>query len=222
MREQRFLLGTGLLLLTYYLIFNVIMELRMFDTSSDAVFYGTLLSLIFLEGVGASCLLYRSGRGRQVSAFRFRWSYLAALFVSLVLLFSWIFLATQVFHRTQNGQAVMETASSLTGWTYILVRFVYTCLLGPITEEVVFRGLVMTALAPYRRFYLDVLVSSCLFSLIHVLQHGWVLTDFITYFGFGLILGGLLRYTRSLAWPLAAHILWNTFLLVVGLLVFGY
>lgn len=80
----------------------------------------------------------------------------------------------------------------------------------------------MTSLSSYRRFGIDLIISSSVFSLGHILQHGWVMTDFISYFIPGLMFGALLRYTRSLAWPLAAHILWNTFLLVVGLLVFGY
>ena len=116
----------------------------------------------------------------------------------------------------------MKEAANLTGISYFLMRILYGSLIAPIVEELVFRGLLMTALSKFKKYYIDVVVSSTLFSLIHVLQYGWVLTDFIVYAGAGLLLSMLFRYTRSVYWPMALHILWNTFLIVVSLLVFGY
>lgn len=222
MREKKFYLGTLVALASYYLIINVIMKWSVFDTVSDNVYNEIFVVLILLEGIGASWLLWSSERGRNIRCFRFRWSYLGALLLSLILLFLWAQVSSIIFPPTQNGQAAMGLASELTGFAYISVRFFLTCLIGPIAEEVVFRGLVMTALEPYKKFYLDVFISSCLFSFIHVLQHGWVMTDFILYFGMGSIFGGLFYYTRSIYWSIAAHILWNSFLVVVSILVFGY
>ena len=116
----------------------------------------------------------------------------------------------------------MKEAANLTGISYFIMRILYGSLIAPIVEELVFRGLLMTALSKFKKHYIDVVVSSTLFSLIHVLQYGWVLTDFIVYAGAGLLFGMLFRYTRSVYWPPALHILWNTFLIVVSLLVFGY
>ena len=116
----------------------------------------------------------------------------------------------------------MKEVANLTGISYFIMRILYGSLIAPIVEELVFRGLLMTSLSRFKKYYLDVVVSSTLFSLIHVLQYGWVLTDFIVYAGAGLLFGMLFRYTRSVYWPMALHILWNTFLIVVSLLVFGY
>ena len=116
----------------------------------------------------------------------------------------------------------MKEAANLTGISYFVMRILYGSLIAPIVEELVFRGLLMTALSKFKNYYLDVVVSSTLFSLIHVLQYGWALTDFIVYAGAGLLICMLFRYTRSVYWPMALHILWNTFLIIASLLVFGY
>lgn len=117
---------------------------------------------------------------------------------------------------------MMKEAANLTGISYFIMRILYGSLIAPIVEELVFRGLLMTALSKFKKYYVDVVVSSALFSLIHVLQYGWVLTDFIVYAGAGLLFCMLFRNTRSVYWPMVLHILWNTFLIVVSLLVFGY
>ena len=78
----------------------------------------------------------------------------------------------------------------------------------------------MTSLSKFKNYYIDVLVSAAIFGAMHVLQHGWITTDFILYFVMGLIFCMMFRYTRSIYWTIALHASWNTFLLIVSLLVF--
>lgn len=137
-------------------------------------------------------------------------------------MFLWVNITTRIFPSTQNGNTIREVATNLTGMSYFVIRILYGSLIAPVVEEFVFRGLLMTALSKFKKYYVDVIVSSTLFSLIHILQHGWVITDFIVYAGVGLLFGILFRYTRSIYWPMALHILWNSFLIIVSLLVFGY
>ncbi|HGI6081209.1 TPA: lysostaphin resistance A-like protein, partial [Streptococcus pneumoniae] len=115
-----------------------------------------------------------------------------------------------------------EVATSLTGISYFVTRILYTSIIAPVSEEVVCRGLLMTSLSKVNRYYLDVLVSAAIFGAMHVLQYGWITTDFIKYFGMGLIFCMMFRYTRSIYWAIALHASWNSFLLIVTLLVFGY
>jgi len=117
---------------------------------------------------------------------------------------------------------MMKEAANLTGISYFVMRILYGSLIAPIVEELVFRGLLMTALSKFKKYYIDVVVSSTLFSLIHVLQHGWITTDFILYFVMGLIFCMMFRCTHSIYWTIALHASWNTFLLIVSLLVFGF
>jgi len=221
-KETKFYLTTVLIIVTYYLIFNCVARLEFVDQLSDFGFYGLQILLIALEGIVATVILVKSQRWKEYGRFQFRWSYLGIFFLSFILMFLWVNITTRIFPSTQNGSAIKETVANLTGISYFVTRILYGSLIAPIVEELVFRGLLMIALSKFKKYYIDVIISSTLFSLIHVLQYGWVLTDFIVYAGAGLLFGMLFRYTRSVYWPMALHIVWNTFLIVVSLLVFGY
>ena len=221
-KDKKFYLSTVLIIVTYYLIFNCVARLEFVDQLSDFGFYGLQILLIVLEGIAATVVLVKSQGWKECGRFQFRWAYLGVFFLFFILMFVWVNLTTLIFPSTQNGSEMMKEAANLTGISYFIMRILYGSLIAPIVEELVFRGLLMTALSKFKKYYVDVVVSSTLFSLIHVLQYGWVLTDFIVYAGAGLLFGMLFRYTRSVYWPMALHILWNTFLIVVSLLVFGY
>ena len=220
--ETKFYLGTILVLMSYYLIFSLVVRLEFVDQLSDFGFYGIQILLIVIEGIASTVLLVKSQRWKDYGRFQFRWSYLGIFFLSFILMFLWVNIMTRIFPSTQNGSAIVKEAANLTGISYFVTRILYGSLIAPIVEELVFRGLLMTALSKLKKYYIDVIVSSTLFSLIHVLQYGWVLTDFIIYAGAGLLLCMFFRYTRSVYWSIALHILWNSFLIIVSLLVFGY
>ena len=220
--ETKFYLGTILVLMSYYLIFSLVVRLEFVDQLSDFGFYGIQILLIVIEGIVATVILVKSQRWKEYGRFQFRWSYLGIFFLSFILMFLWVNITTRIFPSTQNSSAIKEAVANLTGISYFVTRILYGSLIAPIVEELVFRGLLMTALSKFKKYYIDAIISSALFSLIHVLQYGWVLTDFIVYAGAGLLLCIHFRYTRSIYWSMALHILWNTFLIIVSLLVFGY
>ena len=221
-KETKFYLTTVLIIATYYLIFNFVARLEFVNQLSDFGFYGLQILLIVLEGIAATVVLVKSQGWKECGRFQFRWSYLGVFFLSFFLLFVWANLATRIFPRTQNGSAVVEVATSMTGLSYVIMRVLYGSLIAPVAEEVVCRGFVMTSLSKFKNYYIDVLVSAVIFGAMHVLQHGWITTDFILYFVMGLIFCMMFRYTRSIYWAIALHASWNTFLLIVSLLVFGY
>lgn len=90
----------------------------------------------------------------------------------------------------------------------MLIRYVYACLLAPIVEELVFRDLVMTALAPYQKYKLDMLVSASLFSLSHVWAAWLGFAKLYRLLGTGpAILCGLALYQIDLlGYPSACHL----------------
>lgn len=222
MKEVKFHLATGLLILTYYLIFNVTSDLDFMVALSDNMYYVFQVLLVLILGTIATIAFVKSEHWKECGRFQFRWSYLGVFLLSFFLLFVWANLTTYIFSRTQNGSTVVEVATSLTGISYFVTRILYTSIIAPVSEEVVCRGLLMTSLSKVNRYYLDVLVSAAIFGAMHVLQYGWITTDFIKYFGMGLIFCMMFRYTRSIYWAIALHASWNSFLLIVTLLVFGY
>ncbi|CAG6048942.1 putative metal-dependent membrane protease [Streptococcus pneumoniae] len=189
---------------------------------SDNMYYVFQVLLVLILGTIATIAFVKSEHWKECGRFQFRWSYLGVFLLSFFLLFVWANLTTYIFPRTQNGSTVVEVATNLTGISYFVTRILYTSIIAPVSEEVVCRGLLMTSLSKVKRYYLDVLVSAAIFGAMHVLQYGWITTDFIKYFGMGLIFCMMFRYTRSIYWAIALHASWNSFLLIVTLLVFGY
>ena len=169
----------------------------------------------------AVTLLVKSRRWDLYGKFTFKASYLAVFVLVFLAHFLWDMSSAAVFPPTKNSIALAEISSDLSGWALVLIRYVYACLLAPIVEELVFRDLVMTALAPYQKYKLDMLVSASLFSLSHVWQHGWDLPSFIVYLVPGLLFCAVLRYTKSIYWAILQHATWNSFLTLVSLLVSG-
>ena len=221
-KETKFYLTTVLIIAAYYLIFNFVARLEFVNQLSDFGFYSLQILLIVFEGIAATVVLVKSQGWKECGRLQFRLAYMGVLFILFILMFFLVNIKNKFFNITQNGNEMMKEAANLTGISYFIMRILYGSLIAPIVEELVFRGLLMTVLSKFKKHYIDVGISSTLFSLIHVLQYGWVLTDFIVYAGAGLLFCMLFRYTRSVYWPMALHILWNTFLIVVSLLVFGY
>ncbi len=222
MKEMKFHLATGLLILASYLIFNVVMHPDFTSTFSDEIYYVFQVLLVFILGTVATIIFVKSEHWKECGRFQFRWPYLGVFILSFFLLFVWVNLATLIFPRTQNGSAVVEVATSMTGISYFITRVLYGSIIAPVAEEIMCRGFLMTSLSKFKNYYIDVLVSAAIFGAMHVLQYGWITTDFILYFVMGLIFCMIFRYTRSIYWTIALHASWNTFLLIVSLLVFGF
>ena len=147
MKEMKFHLATGLLILTNYLIFNVIPDLDFTGALSDEMYYVLQVLLVLILGTVATIIFVKSEHWKECGRFQFRWSYLGVFFLSFFLLFVWANLATRIFPRTQNGSTVVEVATSLTGISYFITRIVYTCIIAPVAEESVCRGFLMTSLS---------------------------------------------------------------------------
>ena len=134
--------------------------------------------------------------------------------------FLWDMFSVEVFPPTKNSIALAEVSSGLSGWALVLIRYVYACLLAPIVEELVFRDLVMTALASYQKYKLDMLVSASfvqpprmsgsMVGICQALSSTWYRACY---------------FVRSCAIPnrstILQHASWNSFPTLVSLLVSG-
>ena len=100
--------------------------------------------------------------------------------------------------ETQNA----HSESILNG--SIVVAVIYTVILAPICEELIFRGLMLSALSRILPKWASVLAVAVIFGLIHSFPIG-----FIYAFSLGLLLGWLYFYTGSLVPCIIAHALFN-------------
>lgn len=170
-----------------------------------------VINTLLADGIAlavAFLLLRRAGRPAPD---RRRWASvgfaLVAYLTFLPLLFC-LMVALTVFlrmiHASPAPQPVFtlflsETRSSVLGWLLVLVAVV-----GPIAEEVFFRGLVYRWLRVRWGVLRALFFSALLFALLH--------TDavaFVPIFALGLLFGWVYEQTGTLVAPVAIHILHN-------------
>ena len=176
---------------------------------SDFAFYLSRLMLHFLVVLLALIAMIWSGKWQQINSRKFKGSYLFYSFLALLAFFVWNFVKAILFPPTQNAISYQLDLPTFTGPTAFLMYFFYPVIVGPIFEEMIYRGLVMTALEKGKKWGLDMLGSAALFGILHISSHGWVLTDFFVYMGSGLIMAVFFRVTKSIYWPIGLHIVDN-------------
>ena len=178
---------------------------------SDMMLNFLVILLVFIFMVGA-------GKWQQINSRKFKVSYLFYSFLALLAFFVWNFVTFFIFPSTQNEISYQLDLPTFTGATAFLMYFFYPVIAGPIFEEMIYRGLVMTALEKGKKWGLDVLGSAALFGILHISSHGWVLTDFFVYMGGGLIMAVFFRVTKSIYWPIGLHIVNNAIAQILPLL----
>jgi hypothetical protein len=99
-------------------------------------------------------------------------------------------------------------------WYHLTVIFISVCIIGPISEEILFRGYLFNKLYEKKGYLFSLIVSSIIFSLFHV-DPNFYHTIFL--FISGIILGFLFKRTNSLFIPILFHILWNLFVTITSL-----
>ena len=172
-------------------------------------YYFSDMMLNFLVVLLAIIVMIWSGKWQKINSRKFRGSYLFYSFLALLAFVIWNFVTFYLFPSTKNEIAYQLDVPTFTGATAFLMYFFYPVIAGPIFEEMIYRGLVMTALEKGKKWGLDVLGSAALFGILHISNHGWVLTDFFVYMGGGLIFAVLFRVTKSIYWPIGLHIVYN-------------
>ena len=122
----------------------------------------------------------------------------------------WLITGAQAFASAAPQQPAAEQAPA--GLLVSASLLLYTSILGPLAEEIFFRGLLFRRLLRFCSLPLAALCASASFGLLHFDPVGHGLT--------GLVMVVLSLRTRSLWAPLIAHALNNTlFLAVLALLV---
>lgn len=203
-----FIIATLLVLADQFLI-RLVLRSDLVTGLSDFAYYLSDMMLNFLVVLFALIAMIWSGKWQQIKSRKFKGSYLFYFFLALLAFVIWNFVTFFLFPPTRNEIAYQLDVPTFTGVTAFLMYFFYPVIAGPIFEEIIYRGLVMTALEKGKKLGLDVLGSAILFGVLHISNHGWVLTDFFVYMGGGLIFAVLFRVTKSIYWPIGLHIVYN-------------
>ena len=145
--------------------------------------------------------------GRKMLELKWKWRYL----VYLLLAYGVSYLSDIVFSfltPATSNQIALNELIEMTGRQELLYFLLITCLLGPIAEEFVYRGVLMNTFLKDSPWYGDVLLSACVFGYVHV-SSGLTPLAFFTYASGGAICAFLYRKTHSLYYPILLHILIN-------------
>ena len=144
------------------------------------------------------------------------WYTVLTVFVT-VLCISFNFQTARHVQSTSEGWAVLigysETNFAELG-LYLTLFF-----LGPLMEELIYRGLFQHAFFKHSRFGLDLLLPSILFALPHFSSLPSLLDIFI-FATSGVIFASLTRYTKSIYPSYAVHVINNIFATLPFLMTF--
>ncbi len=111
------------------------------------------------------------------------------------------------YMRPDWGQQMedLQRMEGIVGNEFSVLTIVYTCIVGPVMEELVVRGLMLHYLKKALPAWLAILVQASFFAVIHV-SFLMMCYTFIV----GLIFGVIAHKTGSIVWTSLAHIILNT------------
>ncbi len=183
------------------------------DSESRAAVYGVMIILqlaVFCVPSVVFCGFRGRGYiGRLGLALPHRKTFPVIAFGTLFLILASCVLKFGIFHFAYDssayslyGSSISVNTESFGEWLLMLLSL---AILPAITEEFVFRGIIMHE---YRMCgaLLPMLISALFFAFIH-----FDLKQFPIYFVMGMILGWLAFLTKSLWAPVAAHLIYNLF-----------
>jgi len=89
------------------------------------------------------------------------------------------------------------------------------------TEEILYRGILYRLFEEWTNTGIALLVSSFLFSIMHLSNDNYNIYSFLAIIAGGMIMGLIYTKTRSLWWPIAAHFFWNYTQIFMGIRLSG-
>ena len=132
----------------------------------------------------------------------------------LVLLVALAVKATQWFHLTPPVEPIQELVFQEQRGEVLGLVLLLACVIGPVAEELFFRGVLYPAIRKRTSRLAATLLSGAAFSLVHTNVVG-----FLPIMALGCLLAHLYESTGSLASPLAVHIVHNSLLMSLALVL---
>ena len=167
-----------------------------------------LILLLMESGVLFLAVLHlKVFEGRKIMQFKWQPRYFIYLLLGYIILYMSDFLFSYLLSPSSNQISLNETVEMM-GRQELPYFLLMVCFIGPIAEELIYRGVLMTTFFKNSPWYGDVLLSAIIFGYIHI---DFALTPlaFFIYASGGVILALLYRKTHSLYYPILLHILIN-------------
>ena len=164
--------------------------------------------LLMESGVLLSAVIYLLVfAGKKTFHFKCQLRYFIYLLLGYIILYMSDFLFSYLLSPSSNQISLNETVEMM-GRQELPYFLLMVCFIGPIAEELIYRGVLMTTFFKNSPWYGDVLLSAIIFGYTHI---DFALTPlaFFIYASGGVILALLYRKTHSLYYPILLHILIN-------------
>ncbi|MCP1639080.1 membrane protease YdiL (CAAX protease family) [Streptococcus gallinaceus] len=187
---------------------NMILSLDFIQKLSEFNYQFIQSILTLIIGIFATWIIWKYGN-REIFQFQFKGSYIGYFILFLICHIIWTIITALCFPVTQNQSGILDLLSTSDSTTNILVIF-SIILISPFCEEMVYRGIIMEIFKPFKKYYLDIVASVVLFSLLHILWNGLQITDFMSYLAPGIILSIYFRKTKCIYYPIIYHTFWNS------------
>ena len=167
-----------------------------------------LILLLMESGVLFLAVLHlKVFEGRKIMQFKWQPRYFIYLLLGYIISYMSDFLLSYFIPSSSNQISLNETIEMI-GRQELPYFLLIVCFIGPIAEELIYRGVLMTTFFKNSPWYGDILLSAIIFGCIHI---NFALTPlaFFIYASGGLILALLYRMTKNLYYPIVLHILIN-------------
>ena len=167
-----------------------------------------LILLLMESGVLFLAVLHlKVFEGRKIMQFKWQPRYFIYLLLGYIISYMSDFLLSYFIPSSSNQISLNETIEMI-GRQELPYFLLIVCFIGPIAEELIYRGVLMTTFFKNSPWYGDVLLSAIIFGYIHI---NFALTPlaFFIYASGGLIFALLYRMTKNLYYPILVHILIN-------------
>ena len=145
--------------------------------------------------------------GKKTFHFKWQLRYFIYLLLGYIISYMSDYFLSYFIPSSSNQISLNETVEMMGRQEYPYFLLI-VCFIGPIAEELIYRGVLMTTFFKNSPWYGDVLLSAIIFGYIHI---DFALTPlaFFIYASGGVILALLYRKTHSLYYPILLHILIN-------------
>ncbi|MCP4650060.1 MAG: tetratricopeptide repeat protein [PVC group bacterium] len=126
--------------------------------------------------------------------------------VGSILLFNvcYFYLFFAITGHSPEGQFISKVISSSKTASQITPLFLFVVILGPLAEEMIFRGFIFSSLRRYSGIKVAVIISAILFGAFHL-----QITLLLPIAFMGIVFACLFERTRSLYPAMFVHLIWN-------------
>lgn len=134
--------------------------------------------------------------------------------ITATIAFRWSLFPDVVVNLSNNTSSLLFSPSSIWDIFYIVINLVKMLLIVPISEEFLFRGLLLRYLLNKVRLFWAVIISSLIFGFVHIVDNP--LISLIA----GIMLAIIFVRTGSLIFCIISHILFNVLIVFINVIVY--